>query len=100
MKKIIKIFVFVAISFNLSNANEFKEDEPRIPLQKKICSYSKVKKPYGYRTYTIFEDKVSDRVVIFSKKAEKLYTTKQEMIKHDLYDCDKLLQIINEMEVN
>ena len=73
------------------------EDEPRVPVLKKTCVYSKIQKPEGYRTYFIYEDAVSNKVSIFSKNDSKIYTTKEEMTKYRLYNCEKLLNIIMEL---
>ena len=93
MKKILML----CIASSLFAGDMFTDLEPKNPILKKTCSYSKIQKPDGHRTYLIFEDKVSDKVVIFSKSNDKLYTVKSEMKKYDLYNCNKLLPLLNEM---
>ena len=94
-ERLLTLFVLGA---TLVSANEYQDLEPSDPILKKVCTYSG--KNFGSNkmiSYSIYEDKVSDKVVIFSKKAEKLYTTKSEMVKHSLYDCKTLMPILLEM---
>ena len=93
-----KKLLMLCLASSLFAGDMFTDLEPKKPILKKTCSYSKIQKPYGYRTYFIFEDKVSDKVVIFSKSKDKLYTVKSEMQKYNLYDCQKLLPLLNEMQ--
>lgn len=94
MKNLILITLLSISGF----ASTYPDLEPTQPVQKKICKYTPsslgtVLKRNGY-IYTIFEDKVSDKVVIFSNNSEKLYTTKSEMKKYNLYNCKNLLEVI------